>query len=56
MPGPPSTWASTAMTQVWSLEEILERLHPSLLALAALKRERRQFDPFRGRGHVAPQA
>lgn len=40
---------------VWSLGEILERLHPRLLALADLKRERRQFDPFRGRGYVVPQ-
>jgi calcineurin-like phosphoesterase family protein len=37
--------------QVWSLGEILERLRPSLEAFEALKRERRQFDPFRGRGH-----
>jgi calcineurin-like phosphoesterase family protein len=36
--------------QVWSLEEILERLHPRLSALDELKRDRRQFDPFRGRG------
>ncbi len=41
--------------RVWSLGEILERLHPRLLALADLKRDRRQFDPFRGRGHVTPQ-
>jgi len=37
--------------QVWSLEEVLERLRPRLEAFEALKRERRQFDPFRGRGH-----
>jgi calcineurin-like phosphoesterase family protein len=37
--------------QVWSLEEILERLRPRLEAFEALKIERRQFDPFRGRGH-----
>lgn len=37
--------------QVWSLEEILERLRPKLEAFEALKRERAQFDPFRGRGH-----
>jgi calcineurin-like phosphoesterase family protein len=37
--------------QVWSLDEILERLRPRLEAFEALKRERRQFDPFRGRGH-----
>ena len=39
--------------QVWSLDEILEKLRPRLAALDALKRERRQFDPFRGRGHAA---
>jgi calcineurin-like phosphoesterase family protein len=37
--------------QVWSLEEILERLRPRLEAFEVLKRERRQFDPFRGRGN-----
>jgi calcineurin-like phosphoesterase family protein len=36
--------------QVWSLEEVLARLRPRLAALEELKRERRQFDPFRGRG------
>jgi calcineurin-like phosphoesterase family protein len=36
--------------QVWSLPEILQALRPRLLGLQALKRERRQFDPFRGRG------
>jgi len=36
--------------QVWSLEEILEYLRPRLAALEALKRDRRQLDPFRGRG------
>ena len=35
--------------QVWSLPEVLEALRPRLLGLQALKRERRQFDPFRGR-------
>jgi calcineurin-like phosphoesterase family protein len=39
--------------QVWSLDEILERLRPRLAAFEALKAERRQFDPFRGRGHRA---
>ncbi len=37
--------------RVWSLPEILECLRPRLEAFEALKRERRQFDPFRGRGH-----
>lgn len=37
--------------QVWSLPEILERLRPSLEAFESLKRDRGQFDPFRGRGH-----
>lgn len=37
--------------QVWSLSEVLERLRPRLEAFEALKRERKQFDPFRGRGH-----
>ena len=37
--------------QVWSLGEVLERLRPRLEAFEALKRDRRQFDPFRGRGH-----
>jgi|GEM_PF-643868 len=36
--------------QVWSLEEILEHLRPRLEAFERLKKERRQFDPFRGRG------
>jgi calcineurin-like phosphoesterase family protein len=35
--------------QVWSLDEILDRLRPRLQALVDLKRERGQFDPFRGR-------
>ena len=39
--------------QVWSLEEILDRLRPRLEAFEALKRERQQFDPFRGRGTVS---
>ena len=38
---------------VWSLDEILEALRPKLEAFERLKRERRQFDPFRGRGHHA---
>jgi calcineurin-like phosphoesterase family protein len=37
--------------QVWSLGEILDQLRPRLQAFEALKRDRRQFDPFRGRGH-----
>ena len=36
--------------QVWSLEEILVQLRPKLAALEDLKRDRGQFDPFRGRG------
>jgi calcineurin-like phosphoesterase family protein len=36
---------------VWTLEEILVCLRPRLAALGELKKERRQFDPFRGRGH-----
>jgi calcineurin-like phosphoesterase family protein len=36
--------------QVWSLEEVLEALRPRLEAFEDLKRVRRQFDPFRGRG------
>ncbi|WP_435021628.1 phosphoesterase [Tundrisphaera sp. TA3] len=35
---------------VWSLDQILAALRPRLLGLEALKRERKQFDPFRGRG------
>lgn len=35
--------------QVWSLDEILGRLRPRLAALQELKRQRQQFDPFRGR-------
>jgi calcineurin-like phosphoesterase family protein len=35
--------------QVWSLDEVLERLQPRLRAFEALKRVRRQSDPFRGR-------
>jgi calcineurin-like phosphoesterase family protein len=42
--------------QVWSLEEILVQLRPKLAALEELKRERRQFDPFRGRGQRGPAA
>ena len=37
--------------QVWSLPEILARLRPRLQAFEAMKRERKQFDPFRGRGY-----
>ena len=40
--------------QVWSLAEILECLRPRLAAFEALKRDRRQLDPFRGRGHREP--
>jgi calcineurin-like phosphoesterase family protein len=36
--------------QVWSLGEILDVLRPRLAAFEDLKRVRRQFDPFRGRG------
>lgn len=36
--------------QVWSLDEILARLRPNLEAFEALKQQRKQFDPFRGRG------
>jgi calcineurin-like phosphoesterase family protein len=36
---------------VWSVPEILDTLRPRLAALVALKGERNQFDPFRGRGH-----
>jgi len=39
--------------RVWSLAEILAELRPRLLGLEALKRERNQFDPFRGRGEAA---
>jgi calcineurin-like phosphoesterase family protein len=41
---------------VWSLPEILGVLRPRLLGLETLKRERRQFDPFRGRGKPASQS
>jgi calcineurin-like phosphoesterase family protein len=40
--------------QVWSLEEILDRLRPRLAAFEALKLARNEFDPFRGRGHRVP--
>jgi len=40
--------------QVWTLDEILEQLRPRLEAFEALKRDRNQFDPFRGRGHRGP--
>jgi calcineurin-like phosphoesterase family protein len=36
--------------QVWSLDEILRVLGPKLAAFEDLRRERGQFDPFRGRG------
>ena len=39
--------------QVWSLEEILGVLRSRLAAFETLKRDRGQFDPFRGRGHRA---
>ena len=39
--------------QVWSLEEVLAALRPRLEAFEALKRSRRQSDPFRGRGRRA---
>jgi calcineurin-like phosphoesterase family protein len=41
--------------QVWSLAEILDELRPRLEAFEAMKRERGQFDPFRGRGHRGPE-
>jgi calcineurin-like phosphoesterase family protein len=37
--------------QVWSLDEILGWMRPRLVAFESLKRQRQQFDPFRGRGH-----
>jgi calcineurin-like phosphoesterase family protein len=37
--------------RVWSLAEVLDRLRPKLEAFEMLKRCRKQFDPFRGRGH-----
>jgi calcineurin-like phosphoesterase family protein len=40
--------------QVWSMDEILEQLRPKLAAFEQLKRDRGQFDPFRGRGHRGP--
>jgi calcineurin-like phosphoesterase family protein len=52
----PEAWAALDVGfdgheyQVWSMDEILETLRPRLLGLEALKRARRQFDPFRGRG------
>jgi len=39
--------------RVWSIAEILERLGPRLAAFEAIKRDRLQFDPFRGRSHRA---
>jgi hypothetical protein len=39
--------------QVWSIEEITERMRPRLAAFQELKVERRLFDPFRGRGRHA---
>jgi calcineurin-like phosphoesterase family protein len=53
----PEAWAALDVGfdghdyQVWSLPEILEKLRPRLAALDDLKRQRGQFDPFRGRGH-----
>jgi calcineurin-like phosphoesterase family protein len=53
----PDAWAALDVGfdghdyHVWSLPEILDRLRPRLAALEALKEERGQFDPFRGRGH-----
>lgn len=35
--------------QVWTLQEAIDYLSPRLEALGQLKREKRQFDPFRGR-------
>ncbi len=40
---------------VWSLAEILAELRPKLEAFEAMKRQRGQFDPFRGRGHRPTQ-
>jgi hypothetical protein len=39
--------------QVWSVDEIRERLRPRLEAFERLKRERQLADPFRGRGRHA---
>jgi hypothetical protein len=39
--------------QVWSLDEVLERLRPRLAAFQELKRDRQLADPFRGRGRHA---
>lgn len=36
--------------QVWSVDDVLDRLRPRLAAFERLKRERSQNDPFRGRG------
>jgi calcineurin-like phosphoesterase family protein len=53
----PDTWPALDVGfdghdyQVWSLEEILERVRPRLEAFEALKIASRQFDPLRGRGH-----
>ena len=35
--------------QVWALDETIRYLRPNLESLEKLKRERREFDPFRGR-------
>ncbi len=39
--------------QVWSLDEVMDRLRPRLEAFQELKRERQLADPFRGRGRHA---
>ena len=40
--------------QVWSMDEILDRMRPRLEAFERLKVERGQFDPFRGRRNHHP--
>lgn len=35
---------------VWSLDQILTAVRPRLVGLEEMRRDRRQFDPFRGRG------
>jgi calcineurin-like phosphoesterase family protein len=42
--------------QVWSVDEIRQRLRPRLEAFQELKRERQLSDPFRGRGRHAAAA
>ncbi|MHB1559819.1 MAG: metallophosphoesterase family protein [Isosphaeraceae bacterium] len=39
--------------QVWSVEEVRERLRPRLEAFQEFKRRRQLSDPFRGRGRLA---